>query len=133
MSGYVRVPAISQTPISLFNATTITATSGSNLTYYQYQNSQTGDTTSVMGHDVVGVSIDEFCDEKTGDFHEHKVRIRCPHCAYPNYPFRRKQRPLCLETGEEWVGLEYKQPYAHYSTECAYCEEAYYFRLFADV
>ena len=134
MGSFVKAPSPSNVTYagvpSVTMGTNVTATGSSSVNYLMYQNNMSGDSTVVMGHDVVGVDIEEFCDSD-GEFHERKVRIRCPHCAYPNFPFRRKERPKCLETGEEWVGIEYKQPYAHYSTECGYCHEAYYFRLFA--
>lgn len=124
--SYAGIPSVTM-------GTTVTATSGATLSYLMYQaDAGTGNGVGVMvpGDDVVGYNIEDAYG-KDEEFHEALVKIRCPHCAYPNYPFRKRERPKCLETGEEWVGIDYKQPYAHYSTECSYCHEVFYMRLFA--
>lgn len=121
--SYAGVPSITM-------GTTVTATSGATLNYLMYQADTGTGSGMVPGSDVVGYNIEDAYG-KDEEFHEALVKVRCPHCAYPNYPFRKRERPKCLETGEEWVGIDYKQPYAHYSTECSYCHEVFYMRLFA--
>jgi hypothetical protein len=134
MSGYAR-QNVSVTPISQPMSQTITGwnnriiatTAASSGTIYMVQD-QTGQHSWVPEHDQVSYPIEDACDED-GEFHERRVCVRCPHCVYPNYPFRKKRKPICLETGESWVGIEYKEPYAHYSVECSYCHETFYLRL----
>ena len=123
--SYAGVPSITM------GSTHITTTSASTLNYLMYQADGTGQALMIPEHDQVGYNIEDAYG-KDDEFHEALVCVRCPHCAYPNYPFRKKKKkPKCLETGEEWVGIDYKQPYAHYECWCSYCDEAYYLRLFA--
>lgn len=119
-----------QTGIQHYN--NLIATAASTTSVVMYQNAVTGQgATFVPEHDQVGFCTSEATD-KDGEFRDHLVHVRCPHCAHPNYPFRRKKKPVCLESGEEWQGIEYKQPYANYQTVCCYCDEVYYLKIFAD-